>query len=101
MLRGTPLDRAGHEELRRVLELTATRTHYLGETDFACGRTIGKTELRAKTGVLIIAVVRAGKPTTNPAADFTLLAGDVLVLVGAHAQLESAKAVLQQGIAPE
>ncbi|MFA6241414.1 MAG: cation:proton antiporter [Candidatus Hydrogenedentales bacterium] len=97
MLRGKPTDRAAQQELMKVLQTTATRTFYLEETHGACGKTIGQLNLRARTGVLIIAVVRNGVPTTNPAVDTQVHAGDVLVLVGAHVQLEAAKNLLQVG----
>jgi K+/H+ antiporter YhaU regulatory subunit KhtT len=42
----------------------------------------------------IIAVVRGGKPNTNPAAAFELSLGDVLVLVGSHAELDAAHGCL-------
>ncbi|MBX3178760.1 MAG: cation:proton antiporter [Candidatus Hydrogenedentes bacterium] len=77
-------------ELMEVLRLTATKTFYLDEDSVAPGRTIAGLNLRAETGVTIIAVVRDGKPNTNPPADFTLQTGDVLVLVGSHAQLDAA-----------
>jgi CPA2 family monovalent cation:H+ antiporter-2 len=95
MLRGRPTDRAAQAELLAALQTTATRTHHLGEPSPAVGKTIAEINLRALTGVTIIAIVRNGKPHTNPASDFVLQAGDVLVLVGAHVQLESAKALLE------
>lgn len=97
MLRGLPTDRAGADELRKVFELTATRTHYLSEGSAACGKTLAHVNLRAETGVTAIAVVRKGTPVTSPPADYVLQAGDVLVLVGAHVQLEAAKGLLDRG----
>jgi CPA2 family monovalent cation:H+ antiporter-2 len=101
MLRGRSTDRAAQAELVAALQVTATRTHYLGETSPAAGQTIAELNLRARTGVMIIAVVRNGKPGTNPSPDFTLQSGDVLVLVGAHVELESAKALLEAPPQPE
>lgn len=97
MLRGKSTDRTAQQELMKVLQTTATRTFYLEENHWGNGKTIGELNLRARTGVLIIAVVRNGVPATNPGVDTRVQSGDVLVLVGAHAQLESAKAVLQEG----
>jgi CPA2 family monovalent cation:H+ antiporter-2 len=95
MLRGRPTDRAAQAELLAVLQQTVTRTHYLGETCPAVGKSIAETDMRAQTGVTIIAVVRNGQPHTSPPPDFRFEAGDTLVLVGAHVQLESAKALLE------
>lgn len=94
MLRGMATDRTATEELLQVLQLTVTRSHYIAADSHAVGQTIAQLNLRANTGVSIIAVVRNGAPVTNPPPDFALAAADVLVLVGAHAQLEAAKAEL-------
>lgn len=96
MLRGKPTDRAAHEELMQVLQATVTRTHYVTSDSHAVGKTIAELNLRALTGASIIAAVRNGKPLTNPSPEFVLEAGDVLVLVGAHVQLEGAKSLLQK-----
>ena len=95
MLRGKPTDRAAHAELIKILERTAIQTYYLDDESYAKGRTLAQLDLRARTGCTVIAAVRAGQPTTNPPPDFLLQANDVLVLVGAHRQIEAAKALLQ------
>ena len=95
MLRGRPSDRALRAEWTHLLEAAVTQTFFLTEGGPACGRTIRELELRARTGVLIVAVTRAGKPTPSPGPDFRLEAGDVLVLVGTHKQLDAAKAALE------
>jgi len=43
-------------------------------------------------------VVRGGQPLTNPAPDLQIHGGDILVMVGNHAQLD--QALLQLGEAP-
>ncbi len=97
MLRGKATDRAATEELMAALQRTATRTHYLTNDSPACGETIAGTNLRARSGVTIIAVVRGQHSTTSPPPDFVLNAGDLLVLVGSHAQIEAAASVLEKG----
>lgn len=94
MLRSLPTDNETLDDLAKFLQTTATRTHYLAKESEACGKTIAVVNLRAESGVTIIAVVRNGKPTTNPPADFELGAGDVLVLVGSHQQLDVADKLL-------
>ena len=94
ILRATPADDEMLDELAKFLQTTATRTHYLEKKSGACGKTIADLDLRVQSGVTIIAVVRNGKPTANPPADFQLDAGDVLVLVGSHKQLDDAESLL-------
>lgn len=95
MLRGMSPDRQVSNDLTRVLQLTATRTHYVESTSPAAGLNMKDLNLRARSGATIIAVVRDGNPSTNPGADFVIESGDVLVLVGAHEQLDAATAVLR------
>ena len=94
MLRGKPVDRTGAAELMKVLQSTITRTHFVVSDSPPVGKTLAELNLRAATGTTIIAIVRDGDPTANPAASFVIEAEDLLVLVGAHAQLEEAKAYL-------
>jgi CPA2 family monovalent cation:H+ antiporter-2 len=95
VLRGLPAGRAEHiREVLRLLQTTATQTFYLSDTSPACNKTIAELNVRAESGVTIIAVVRDGKPRTNPPADQELKVGDVLVLVGSHAQLDAARRLL-------
>lgn len=101
MLRGMPTTRATAAELMKVFQLTVTRSHYLEADSYPVGKTLMELNLRALTGTTIIAVVRSGKPITNPPSDFKLDRADVLVLVGSHAQLDAAKGLLEQGVVPE
>ncbi|MDK1022345.1 MAG: cation:proton antiporter [Candidatus Hydrogenedentes bacterium] len=94
ILRAAPTADEMLDELAKFLQTTATRTHYLEKGSSACGKTIADLDLRAQSGVTIIAVVRNGKPTANPPTDFELAAGDVLVLVGSHKQLDDAESLL-------
>ncbi|HUN80893.1 MAG TPA: TrkA C-terminal domain-containing protein, partial [Phycisphaerae bacterium] len=76
------------------LDVTATQTFLLAAASPAAGKTIREIDLRARTGATIIAVVRQGKALPNPTAETHLEAGDVLVLVGSHQQLDQAKAAM-------
>lgn len=61
------------------------------------GRTLGDTALRSRTGVSVVAVMRAGQVQPSPAPDFTLTAGDLLVAVGTAEGLDHALRILQSG----
>ena len=94
MLRGRPAAGEGRSDLLSLLEATATQTFMLESDSPAASKTIREMDLRANTGVTIIALVRGGRPQTNPSPDTKMEAGDVLVLVGGHKQLDKAKAIL-------
>ncbi|WP_028931066.1 cation:proton antiporter regulatory subunit [Pseudonocardia asaccharolytica] len=61
------------------------------------GRPLGDTGLRTRTGVSVVAVMRAGQIHASPSPDFTLTAGDLLVAVGTAEGLEHAKKILLHG----
>ncbi|MCF7551305.1 MULTISPECIES: cation:proton antiporter regulatory subunit [Pseudonocardia] len=61
------------------------------------GRTLGDTALRTRTGVSVVAVMRAGQAHPSPTPDFTLTAGDLLVTVGTSEGLDNAVKILANG----
>lgn len=94
MLRGRPATSELRADILSLLEATTTQTFMLETDSPACGKTLRDLHIRGRTGVTIIAVVREGKAVTNPPSDFLFEHGDVLVLLGAHKQLDEAKALL-------
>lgn len=50
------------------------------------GQTIGEADLRARTGVSIVAIQREDQTIERPDADFEMRAGDVLVGLGTRAE---------------
>jgi CPA2 family monovalent cation:H+ antiporter-2 len=94
MLRGRPGGERRQTDLLALLEATATQTFLVERHSPAFGRSLREIDLRAATGVTVIAVVRRGSPTTNPPADLRLESGDVLVMVGTHKQLIQARSLL-------
>lgn len=61
------------------------------------GRTIGDARIRTRTGVSVVAVLRGEIPFPAPGPDFTIEAGDVLVVVGTAAGVEVATQILGSG----
>lgn len=59
------------------------------------GATIGDTELRQRTGVTIVAVVRGEETIPAPGPDFRLTSGDVAVVVGTAAGIHRAFDLLE------
>ncbi|HEX2130457.1 MAG TPA: TrkA C-terminal domain-containing protein [Actinophytocola sp.] len=60
-------------------------------------RTLGDTQLRSRTAVSVVAVVRAGTVHPSPRPDFVLGGGDLLITVGTHEGLAKAADVLDRG----
>jgi CPA2 family monovalent cation:H+ antiporter-2 len=90
MLRGLELPRQTLDQLGDILAATTTESFMVSRTSPVAGRSIRDLQLRRKTGVTIIAVVRGGQPLTNPPPDLEIQGGDILVMVGDHAQLDQA-----------
>ncbi|QFU91429.1 K(+)/H(+) antiporter subunit KhtT [Amycolatopsis sp. YIM 10] len=61
------------------------------------GRTLGDTALRSRTGVSVVAVMRAGQVHPSPTPDFTLTGGDLMVTVGTSEGLQAAYKILKNG----
>lgn len=61
------------------------------------GRTLADAALRSRTGVSVVAVMRAGHVHASPTPDFVFTAGDVLVAVGTTDGLDDAGRILRQG----
>jgi TrkA domain protein len=61
------------------------------------GRPLGATALRTRTGVSVVAVMRAGQVHPSPTPAFTLTAGDLLIVVGTTEGLDAAAKILRSG----
>ncbi|HEV8241033.1 MAG TPA: cation:proton antiporter [Thermoanaerobaculia bacterium] len=95
MLRGPSLRGEVSQALLDVLAAGTTDIYRLEPKSPAAGRTLRELELRQRTGATVIAVVRDGTPLPNPDGELHLEAGDTLVLVGSHAEIERAFALLE------
>lgn len=98
MFRGLKLPDATMDQLTAILSAGTTDTFLILKESLACGKTLAELDLRNKTGVTIIAVVRGDQPYTNPSANFILEAGDVIVMLGTHAEIDNAFALLNPAI---
>jgi len=90
MLRGLELPRQTLDQLSDILAATTTESFMVPRSSPTVGRSIRDLQLRKQTGVTIIAVVRSGQSLTNPPPELEIHAGDILVMVGNHGQLDQA-----------
>lgn len=74
-----------------------TRHLPLGNQSPYIERTLGESEMRTRTKVSIVAVLRAGQLHAAPGPDFTFAAADLLVVVGTPAGLDAAAKLLAHG----
>ena len=95
MLRNPSLMSDKLSRLSAILEKTVMDTYYVDAACSVAGLTIKELDLRKSTGASIIAISRGAGANTNPAPDFRIEAGDILVILGSHAQLAGAFKMLK------
>jgi len=59
------------------------------------GSTIGRLEVRTRTGASIVAVLRGDEPHPAPGPEFVLRGGDVLLVVGTSSGARRARSLLR------
>jgi TrkA domain protein len=64
---------------------------------YAAGRVLGQAELRTRSGVSIIAIVRGQETIPSPGPAELIKAGDTLVLIGTPDGLRRAEEILEHG----
>ncbi len=97
MLRGVSLDQ---EKIGRIAALFAAATvdNIQVQPEWASlGKTLKELDIRRSSGATVIAIVRNGEAITNPGAEFTLQIDDILVLLGAHKELDTVTDLLKRG----
>ncbi|HWS52549.1 MAG TPA: cation:proton antiporter [Pyrinomonadaceae bacterium] len=90
MLRSPSLSLGEVRDIADALGGAATDTLVVEHDSAAAGRTIGELELRKRTGVTVVAVVRDEGTEINPGPGFRIEPDDVLVLLGLPEQIDRA-----------
>jgi CPA2 family monovalent cation:H+ antiporter-2 len=94
MLRGLSLDQENIGRIAALFADTTVDNIQLDPDAPAAGKTLQELDIRKNTGATVIAVARHGEASTNPGPDFILQAGDIVVLLGAHEDLDKATSLL-------
>jgi len=98
VLRGTC--RAFRPAMARITDLLSAgtaETYYLGKGSWPTGRTLKDIGLRERTGATVLAIVRGEESFTSPGGEFTVEAGDTLILVANHRDMDVAFRYLKSG----
>lgn len=82
------------EDLEVNLQGIAIEWFRIGPAAPARGKTIGELQIRKRTGVSIIDIIRSGQSLPNPGPDTALDAGDTLVVAAKHGQLPAFRALV-------
>jgi K+:H+ antiporter len=86
-------------ELPSSINAAPVATHRLVSNAWAVGRTLGEVDLRAQTGVTVMAIRREDRTVSSPGADFRLQSGDDIYMLGEDAEVRLARARLMGPIA--
>jgi len=97
MFRGLSLNAESLKKFSTYLTATLTDSYLILEDSWACEKMLGDINISARTGAIVIAVVRKNKPYSNPSPEFIALTGDIFVLSGSHVQLDQSLKVLKYG----
>jgi CPA2 family monovalent cation:H+ antiporter-2 len=90
LLRGVPDTQSMQDQIARIIAAGTTEVFYVMQNSNAVGKSIKELAIRRQTGATVISVVRGNEHFPNPPVDFTFAEGDMLVLMGIHAQVEKA-----------
>ena len=90
LLRGSTDAQSINDQIARIIAAGTTEVFYVMQNSKAIGKTIKELAIREKTGATVISVVRGNEHFPNPPLKFTFQEGDMLVLMGIHAQVEKA-----------
>ena len=85
------------DDLRQEIHGLAIDWLPIAPTSPYAGQTLGDTELRARTGVSVVAIVRGDTPIAAPSPDHELLADDVAVVAGTAEGIDAAARLLAAG----
>jgi CPA2 family monovalent cation:H+ antiporter-2 len=98
VLRGTcEAFRPSAERVSELLSAGTADSYYITRGSWPAGQTLGAIDLRNRTGATVIAVVRGEESFTTPGAEFAIEAGDTLVLVASHRDMNRAFQFLAMG----
>ncbi|HEX2269470.1 MAG TPA: cation:proton antiporter, partial [Pyrinomonadaceae bacterium] len=77
-------------DLSQALGSASTDTYIVPPDSVAAEKTIGRLQLRTKTGVSVISIIHDGNAEINPGPDTVINPGDVLVLLGTPEKIDRA-----------
>ena len=96
MLRSTSTPPEPPSDMDVALKSDSTESVQVERGSRIAGRDLGSLDVRGRSGATIIAVVRNGETKISPGADFTIEAGDLLVLLGGRTALDKGVRLLKE-----
>ena len=82
------------DQISQILAQGTIETYYVAAGNPIIGRSIRDVNLKARSGALIINIIRDNATITNPPGEFVFCAADQLVLFGSHRAIDLALTLL-------
>lgn len=95
MLRGVSLPMEKLTKITSFLAASVSENFFVEEDSPVVSKSIRELNIRGSGGASIIAVVKGSQTKTNPPAGYVIESGDILVLLGSHAEIDTALSILK------
>jgi monovalent cation:H+ antiporter-2, CPA2 family len=82
------------DQISQILAQGTIEAYYVAAESPNIGRSIREINLKARSGAMIINIIRGNQTITNPPSEFVLQAADQLILFGDHNAIDMALRVL-------
>jgi CPA2 family monovalent cation:H+ antiporter-2 len=82
------------DQISQILAQGTIDTCFIAAGNTNIGKSIKGVDLKAKSGAMIINIIRDNKTLTNPPSNFILKEADQIVLFGSHAAIDAALKIL-------
>ncbi|MBP7342245.1 MAG: cation:proton antiporter [Smithellaceae bacterium] len=82
------------DQISQILAQGTIETYYVAAGNPIIGRSIRDVNLKARSGALIINIIRDNETITHPPGEFVFQAADQLVLFGSHRAIDQALTIL-------
>lgn len=93
-LRSSPDNVAVLDHIQKVLAEGLSETIYIEKDNPNIGRELKSLDIRAKTGAIVLSIIRSGQIISSPSGEEKLLEDDQWLITGTHAQVDSAMHLL-------
>ena len=82
------------DQIGQILAQGTIETYYVAAGNPVIGKSIREIDLKARTGAMIINIIRDHSTITNPPGEFVFHTADQLVLFGSHSAIDLSLNVL-------
>ncbi|MFO7570320.1 MAG: cation:proton antiporter [Smithellaceae bacterium] len=82
------------DQISQLLAQGTIETYYMAPGNMHIGQSIREVNLKAKSGAMIINIIRDNQTITNPPSEFIFAEADQMVLFGSHSAIDAALGIL-------